>query len=188
MAATPSPDMNFEWVLRFRLLLGGLVRHPEACTVIRLEGNQTLIAKNHVVESVSTLQNVLRKLQPLDFVGVTNQLAIGGPLQSSALLLSRSPYRGWTHGNSTLCQLFWILALVISFLRICWSMKAFTSTDSFLGLPERGKFATEPVRRSFLIMRVIPERLTTKPSPFKVFNIPAGWRPWLWRSSIRVLT
>ena len=49
-------------------------------------------------------------------------------------------------------------------------MKALASTDNFLGLPERGKFATEPVRRSFLIMRVMPERLTTKPSPFKVFN------------------
>jgi len=44
------------------------------------------------------------------------------------------------------------------------------------GLREQGKFATEPVRRSFLIMRVMPERLTTKPSPFKFFNIPAGWR------------
>ena len=58
----------------------------------------------------------------------------------------------------------------------------------FFGLPERGKFATEPVRCSFLIMWVMPERLTTKPSPFKVFNIPAEWRSWLWRSSIRVLT
>ena len=28
--------------------------------------------------------------------------------------------------------------------------------------------------------------LYCNPSPFKVFNIPAGWRPWLWRSSIRV--
>ena len=45
------------------------------------------------------------------------------------------------------------------------------STYSFLGLPKQGKFATDPVRRSFLIMRVMPERLTTKPSPFKVFNI-----------------
>ena len=59
----------------------------------------------------------------------------------------------------------------------------YASTDRFLGLPKRGKFVTEPVRCSFLIMRVMPERLTTKPSPFKVFNIPAGWRPWLWRSS-----
>ena len=87
----------FDWVevgLQFWLSLGGLVRHPEACTAIRLEGNRTLIAKNHVVESVSTLQNALRELQPLDFVGVTNQLAIGGLLQSPALLLSRSPYRG----------------------------------------------------------------------------------------------
>ena len=33
--ATNSPrDVNFEWVLRFRLSLGGLARHPEACTVI----------------------------------------------------------------------------------------------------------------------------------------------------------
>ena len=126
MAANPPPDMNFEWVLRFRLSLGGLVRHPEACTAIRLEGNRALIAKNYVVESVSTLQNTFCELQPLDFVSIPNQLAIGGPLQSPALLLSRSP-----------------------------------------------------VRCSFLIMRVMPERLTTKPSPFKVFNIPAGWRPWV---------
>ena len=80
--------MNFERVLRFWFSLGGLVCHPEACTAIRLEGNRTLIAKNHVVESVSTLQNPLRELQPLDFVDVTNQLAIRGPLQSPALLLS----------------------------------------------------------------------------------------------------
>ena len=53
-------------------------------------------------------------------------------------------------------------------------MKALASTDSFLGLPERGKFAIEPVRQSFLIMQVIPERLTTKPSPFKVFNMDGG--------------
>jgi len=43
---------------------------------------------------VLPLQNASCELQPLNFVGVTNQLAIGGPLQSSALLLSRSPYRG----------------------------------------------------------------------------------------------
>ena len=47
-------------------------------------------------------------------------------------------------------------------------MKALASTDSFLGLPERGKFAIEPVRRSFLIMRVMPERLTTKSSIFQL--------------------
>ena len=32
---------------------------------------------------------------------------------------------------------------------------------------------TAGIRCSFLIKRVMPERLTTKPSPFKVFNIPA---------------
>ena len=83
---------------------------------------------------------------------------------------------------------FRIFALFVSsFLRICWSMKALASIDSFFGLLERGKFATELVRRSFLIKRVIPERLTCNPSLFKVLNIPAGWKPWLYRSSIRVL-
>ena len=60
---------------------------------------------------------------------------------------------------------FRIFALVVSsFLRICWSLKALASTDSFFGLPKRGKFAAEPVRRSFLIKRVMPERLTCNPS------------------------
>ena len=36
--------------------------------------------------------------------------------------------------------------------------------------------------------QVMPERLTIKPLPFKVFNIPDGWRPWLWRNLIQVLT
>ena len=94
MAANSPPEMNFERVLWFQLSLGGLVRHPEACTVIRLEGNRALIAKNHVVESVSPLQNALCELQPLDFVGVSNQLAVGSPLQCPVLLLSQSPYRG----------------------------------------------------------------------------------------------
>ena len=186
----PPPDMNFERVLRFRLSLGGLICHPEACTVIRLKRNRALIAKNHVVESVSTLQNTLCELQPLHFVRIPNQLAIGGLLQSPALLLSRSSYRGRTHANSTFCQLLLDLGtghLVILAHLLIYQGSCF-DTDSFLGLLERGKFATEPVRRSFLIMRVMLERLTTKPSPFKVFNIPAGWRPWLWRSSIRVLT
>ena len=81
-------------LLRFRRSLGGLVCHPEACMAIRLEGNRAFVAKNRVVESVSTLQNALCELQRLDFVGVSNQRAIGCPLQSPALLLSRSPSRG----------------------------------------------------------------------------------------------
>ena len=107
MAANPPPppDMNFEQGLRFWLSLGGLIRHPEACTAIQLERNQALIAKNHFVESVSTLQNTLCELQPLHFVRTPNQLAIGSPLQSLALLLSRSSYRRRTRANSTFCQL-----------------------------------------------------------------------------------
>ena len=84
MSTNSPPDVNFEWVLRFRLSFCRLVRHPEACTAIRLKGNRALIAKNNVVESVSTLQDALCELQPLHFVSVTNQLAIGSPLQSPA--------------------------------------------------------------------------------------------------------
>ena len=43
----------------------------------------------------------------------------------------------------------------------------FASTDSLVGLPERGRFATEPVR-------VTLEKLTSKPSPFSNLNISAG--------------
>ena len=42
--------------------------------------------KYHVVESVSTPQNTMCELQPLYFIGVSNQLAIGGALQSPARL------------------------------------------------------------------------------------------------------
>ena len=63
---------------------------------------------------------------------------------------------------------FWICLLVISsFFCICWSMKAFASSDSFLGLPECGKFAMEPVICSFLMIRVTLARLALKPSFFK---------------------
>ena len=36
-------------------------------------------------------------------------------------------------------------------------------------------------------MRATLGKLTLKPSRFKTLNIPAGWRPSFWRSSIRVL-
>ena len=57
----------------------------------------------------------------------------------------------------------------------------FASIDSFLGLPNRGKFATELVRRNFLMMHIALEKLTSNPSCFSTFSISAGWRPCLWR-------
>ena len=50
----------------------------------------------------------------------------------------------------------------------------FASTDSLVGVPERGRFATEPVSRSFLIISVTLKKLTSKPSPFRNLNISAG--------------
>lgn len=104
-SADSPPHMNFEWMLRFRLALCKLVRHSEACTTIRMGVDQALGAENHVVESFTTLYDALSELQTLGFVGVTNQLPIGGPLQSPALLLLQSLYRGRTNENFTFCQL-----------------------------------------------------------------------------------
>ena len=84
------PYMNFEWMVRFRLALCGFVLHSETRTTIRLEGDRAIVAENHVMESVATLQDAFSEFQTLGFVGVTNQLAISSPLQSPALLLSRS--------------------------------------------------------------------------------------------------
>ena len=48
------------------------------------------------------------------------------------------------------------------------------STNSLVGLPQRGRFDTEPVSRSFLIIRVTLAKLTSKPSPFNNLNISGG--------------
>ena len=82
--------MNFQGIVRFRLALCGFVLHSEALTTIRLEEDRALVAENHVVESVATLQDALSEFQMLGLVGVTNQLAISSLLQIPALLLSRS--------------------------------------------------------------------------------------------------
>ena len=51
----PPPHMNFEWMLRFRLALCGLVRHSEAPATMRLEEDRALVAENHVLESVARI-------------------------------------------------------------------------------------------------------------------------------------
>ena len=57
-------------------------------------------------------------------------------------------------------------------------MKALAFINCFFGLPEQGKFVTEPVRGN-LIKYVIPERFTCNSLLFKVLNISTGWKPWL---------
>ena len=51
--------------------------------------------------------------------------------------------------------------------------KLFASIDSFLGLPNQGKFATELVRRNFLMMHIALGKLTSNPSRFSTFSISA---------------
>ena len=50
-------------------------------------------------------------------------------------------------------------------------MKAFAPSDTFVGLPERGRFATEPVILNFLIIRTKLAILTSKPSAFNDLKI-----------------
>ena len=79
---------------------------------------------------------------------------------------------------------FWILELVIlSSSHICQSLKA--PSDIFVGLPERGRFATELLILNFLTIPMTLAILTSKPSAFNDPKISAGSRPCLWRSSIR---
>jgi len=55
-------------------------------------------------------------------------------------------------------------------------MKAFVPSDIFVGLPERGRFATEPVILNFLMMQTTLEILTSKSSAFNDLKISAGSR------------
>ena len=88
MSANSSPDMNFERMLWLRLPLHRLVNFPITGASIVLEGNGALITENYVMESVATIQDAPCILQPLDFVSISDELTISGPLQSPALLLA----------------------------------------------------------------------------------------------------
>jgi len=70
MSANSSPDMNFERMRWFRLLLRRLINFPITCTPILLEGNGALITENYDMESVATIQNMPCVLQLLDFVSI----------------------------------------------------------------------------------------------------------------------
>ena len=81
-------------MLWFRLPLRRLVNFPVTGAPILLEGNGVLVAENYVMESVATIQDAPCVFQPLDFVSISDELTISGPLQSPALLLARSLYGG----------------------------------------------------------------------------------------------
>ena len=53
-----------------------------------LEGNGALVTENYVMESVATIQDAPCVLQPLDFVRISDELTISGPLQGPTLLLA----------------------------------------------------------------------------------------------------
>ena len=88
MSANSSPDMNFERMLWLRLPLHGLVNFPITGAAIVLEGNGAIITENYNMKSVATIQDVPCVPQPLDFVSISDELTLSGPLQSPALLLA----------------------------------------------------------------------------------------------------
>ena len=89
MSANSSPDMNFERMLWLQLPFCRLVNFPITGAPIVLEGNGALITENYVMESIdATIQDAPCILQLLDFVSISDELTISGPLQSPALLLA----------------------------------------------------------------------------------------------------
>ena len=108
---------------------------------------------------------------------VWNQLAISSLLQTQPccfLHLHAKTNKNSDELTRIPCfgSLFWIFTLVIlSFLISVDLWKLLFHRQLFLGLPEQGKFATEPVRHSFLIKQVIPERLIHNPSLFKTLTL-----------------
>ena len=138
MSANSRQDMNFERMLWFWLPLRRLVNFPITGALILLEGNGALITKNYVMESVANIQDAPCVLQPLDFVSISDELTISSPLQSPALLLTRSSYSGQTHSNRPFCQLLLNLLacslIIFSHLliykcfciyrQLCWSSRS----------------------------------------------------------------
>ena len=189
MSADPSPNMNFDWMLRFRLSFRWLVNLPVTSARVLFKGN-----------SIRRRRSRCRKC--CHFRGHAEHTRVVSP----CLVLVWADNTRYAVMSNQACYAFFSrwpsiqkfhISLASSgfgrlsfhhFFRICWFMKACASLlESFAGLPERGRFVTEPVIRSFLMIRVTLEKLTTKPSFFRDLNIPTGGRPCLSRSSIRVL-
>ena len=53
MSADLSPNMNFNWMLQFRLSLCHLINLPVTSATVLFKGNRAFIGEDHVVESVS---------------------------------------------------------------------------------------------------------------------------------------
>ena len=76
MSANPTPNMNFNWMLRFWLALHRLVDLPVAGTAVLLKGNGAFVREDHIVKGVATFQHTPSILQSFRLVWGSDQLTI----------------------------------------------------------------------------------------------------------------
>ena len=76
MSTNPTPNMNFNWMLRFWLALHRLVDLPVAGTAVLLKGNGAFVREDHIVKSVATFQHTPSVLQSFRLVWGSDELTI----------------------------------------------------------------------------------------------------------------
>ena len=86
VSADACPDVNFKWVLRFRLPFRWLINLSIACPPILFQGDRAFITKDDVMKRISTLQNLLGIFKPFHLIGFPDQLTVSSVLQSPSVL------------------------------------------------------------------------------------------------------
>ena len=76
MSANPTPNMNFNWMLRFWLSLHRLVDLPVAGTAVLLKGNKAFVREDHIAKGVTTFQHTPSALQSFRLVWSSDELTI----------------------------------------------------------------------------------------------------------------
>ena len=76
MSANPTPNMNFNWMLRFWVALHQLVNLPVAGTAVLLKGNGAFVRRDHIVKGVTTFQHTPSVLQSFRRVWDSDELTI----------------------------------------------------------------------------------------------------------------
>ena len=91
--ATPadaSPNMNLKWVFRFWLSFRWFIDLSITRAAKLLKRDGAFVGEDDIIECITRVENTLGELQSLDFVGLSDQLAVSCLLQSPALLFAGS--------------------------------------------------------------------------------------------------
>ena len=74
MSTNPTPNVNFNWMLQFWLVLHRFVDFPVAGTAVLLKGNGAFVGEDHIVKSFSNFQHKPSILQSFRVVWGTDKL------------------------------------------------------------------------------------------------------------------